>query len=720
MSARLKFALALLACSLTLAGAAAALLYTLWTTLAPEQQTLLAAALDERAGLLAFLAALAIGVLAIVLRALFWDYLAEPRRYAEETKLILSANPGHRIHCEGPAELDELAAAINALAERCAAQQRDVDQRVAAARSDIEEEKNRLAALMSQLSESVIVCNAAGHILLYNARAQELLDASPAGGNAARGTHLVGLGRSLFTILAEDVVAHARGYIHHRLEEGDRHPVAVFTARTRGGQSIRAQMAPVVATGTDESAPPAVSGFVLVLQDVAHELETASLRERLLNALTEGLRSSLAGIRAAVENLVGYPQMSAAERELFLNVIAAETEKLGRRLELTAGEELAGGWPLTTMLASDLVSVLRRGIGERLGLAVTVSANEAPLWLKVDSFLLVQAFTHIARRLYDACGVRALELRLGESGRRPQLDLAWEGRMPPIDAALAWKGEPIALSSQAEGALSFSDIIERHGGEAWYKLEAGSGRGYLRVLLPAAPNGAPLAVAVRRVPSRPIFYDFELFRRPDQTPELDRCRLTDLAYTAFDTETTGLEPSKGDEIISIGAVRIVNRRLLTDEVFDQLVNPHRALKPASARVHGITGEMLEGQPSIEEVLPAFHRFCEGTVLVGHNAAFDMRFLQLKEARTGICFRNPVLDTLMLSAVLHPHQTDHTLEAIAARFGVSITARHTALGDAVVTGEILLKMLPLLNDKGIQTLGEAREAALQTAYARVDY
>ncbi len=219
--------------------------------------------------------------------------------------------------------------------------------------------------------------------------------------------------------------------------------------------------------------------------------------------------------------------------------------------------------------------------------------------------------------------------------------------------------------------------------------------------------------------SRPEFYDFDLFNRPDASPELQDNFLTDISYTVFDTETTGLDP-RTDEIISIGAVRIVNNRLLREDVFNMLVDPKRPVGAESIKVHGIQPEMLHGQSPIEVALSYFKRFSENTVLIGHNAAFDMRMFQIKETVTGIRFTQPVLDTMFLSAVLHPAHRYHSLEAIAERLGLCIRGRHTAVGDSMATAKIFLKFVPLLARKNILTLRDAILASQKTDYARIRY
>jgi len=721
MSIKLKFMAALAACTSFVTAAVAVLGAVIWSGLPPENQALILASLPDRIGAVLFLSLLLIVVLGMLLHAVFEHYVLVPRRLAAETLLILNANPAHRIECESPAELAQLAAVINVLATRCEGLQKDVDLKVVQTKSDFEEERNRLAALMSELSESVIVCNSEGRILLYNEHARQLFSSAGEKDGGSMASDFIGLGRSLFAVIDRDVISHALEHIHHRMRQGDRRPIASFTTATRGGQLLGARIAPVPGGTPPQDGRMNPSGFVLVLDDVAREVELGGQRDQLLRSLTEGTRSSLANIRAALDNLVDYPQMAASQHEQFLHIIDDETTRLAARLDQlsisTAGQP-GGKWPLATMLGRDVLSALQRSIESCTDLTVTQEAGEDSIWLSADGFLLVEALTHLAGRLRLERGVRQIALRLQPRGSRICLDLCWRDGPLDVETALRWENEGIAVAGQPR-MLSFMDIVARHGGEAWYKNEVDSGLCYFRLLLPAAEQRSEAGIATR-VGSRPTYYDFDLFHQPGQIPALDERPLAELHYTVFDTETTGLNPSNGDEIVAIGAVRIVNARLLTAEVFEKLVNPRRGMSSVATRIHGITDVMLRDQPPIEQVLPGFHSFCADTVLVAHNAAFDMRFLQIKERAAGVIFGHPVLDTLMLSAVLHPDHTDHTLEAIAARFGVGVIGRHTALGDALVTGQIFLKMIPLLQQMGIVTLKQAREAEQETPFARIGF
>ncbi|MDE0537848.1 MAG: exonuclease domain-containing protein [Rhodospirillales bacterium] len=207
------------------------------------------------------------------------------------------------------------------------------------------------------------------------------------------------------------------------------------------------------------------------------------------------------------------------------------------------------------------------------------------------------------------------------------------------------------------------------------------------------------------LPERPEFYDYSLLDLPRHMQELDGRTLRSLDFTVFDTETTGLRPSQGDELISIGAVGVHGGEVAESRSFDEFINPGMDIPKASIRIHGITDDMVADKPGADAVVPRFRAFVGDTVLVAHNAAFDLTFLKLKEAETGARFDHVVLDTLLISVFLDRDTDDHSLETIAKRHGVTIENRHSAVGDAVATAQIFAAMLERLEARGVSTLDQ---------------
>lgn len=663
---------------------------------------------------------LLLGLAALALIGLLSQHIRAPRRLAADTRLIATVNPTHRLDAPRPADLAAAAAAVNHLAERFEAAERDVAQRVEAGRADVARERNRLAALMSELAAAVLVCNADGRILLYNAAARRLLEDRP------DRTGVVGLGRSVFSVVDRDLLAHVL--------DRSRAGVPIHATTAWGERILRVNVAPVTGAGEEGAADLDALGFVVLVEDVTRRWETTRHRDTLLRELTEGVRGATGAVRGAIESLLDYPDMPSDQRERFVRIIGDEAVALSVRVdELTrrSAEHLTDRSMHEDMSAADLLTAVASVVGVEGGPKITIGKVSPGLWLTLDGYAAVRAVAELLVRLRTAHRLDQVSLELAAAGRYAELTARWHGDPVDMPVLRDWTADQAA----GIGPDTIADVLAGHDAEAWSHSENG-GSAYLRLLLPLAdepggPGGQATTAATPMPPaiavtaqdeasqSRPEFYDFDLFQSRDADVARDQRRLDEIAYTVFDTETTGLQPADGDEIIAIGAVRVVNGRLLRQETFDRLVDPRRSVPLASQRIHGLTPDVLRGQPTIDEVLPAFARFAEDTVLVGHNVSFDLAFLRLKEAHTRVAFTQPVLDTLLLSALLHPDHDDHTMEAIAARLGVDVTGRHSALGDALLTAQLFTRMLPLLHGKGIHTVGQAREAAQRTYHARVD-
>ena len=170
--------------------------------------------------------------------------------------------------------------------------------------------------------------------------------------------------------------------------------------------------------------------------------------------------------------------------------------------------------------------------------------------------------------------------------------------------------------------------------------------------------------------------------------------------------------------MSLAAVRVDGGLVRADDTFDALIDPGRSIPAASIAFHGITDAMVAGAPPAPEVLADFAAYAADSVLIGHQLAFDLGFLQPAAAAADIELEPLTLDTMLLSAVLDSDpEARHGLDAVCERYGVAVVGRHTALGDALATGEVFVRMIPQLEPRGIITLGDARRAAAESGIGR---
>jgi len=161
------------------------------------------------------------------------------------------------------------------------------------------------------------------------------------------------------------------------------------------------------------------------------------------------------------------------------------------------------------------------------------------------------------------------------------------------------------------------------------------------------------------------------------------------AYVVFDIETTGFSPYL-HRITEIGAVKIENG-VITEE-FHQLIDPGVPVPWRITEITGITDELLAGQPTIEETLPLFFKFCSDCALVAHNANFDMGFIKSNAAVQGLECNYELVDTLALARKNFPKLENHKLGTVANHLNVEHLDHHRAMGDARATAQIFLRCM----------------------------
>mgnify|MGYP001828439140 FL=1 len=681
--------------------------------LAPEEQAVVETLFNKLLPFPFIGSLILVAFICTMVSLLFRYYIIPVLCMAEQTRLITAANPDYRITPEGARELVTLANIINESADAFQALQSEVDIKIRQSNLALKEERNRLAALMSELHYGVVVCDLDGRIMLFNNQAQEMLKS----GNNQDGGNTIGLGRSVFGTLERDPLVHALEVMNHAFEQGQVKPARGLMTKLCGDRFIRVNMAPVTGNGEEILK---ITGFVLSLEDITGEVDADSERDRMLQKMIDAVQNSLGKLHQGINPTRDVPakedQDCARHRAAIEQVSSDLEEYLAMARQLYSEHQKAYG-NRENVLADTLLTLIANDLRERFAIQAG-SSVDGHIWLKIDSYAILQAITTLAGLLKAEHGVTSISLHIRQAEDSfASLALQWADQSVPSQSIRDWLALSLFMDS-AGTTDSPAAIIDKHGGAVTICKTDETYCNGAEVTLPMTLVEETTDLRSTIAP-RPVSFEFDLFHQPGQEA-LGEVALRNLTYVAFDTETTGLNPSEGDEIIQIGAVRILNNRLLHNETIDQLVNPQRAVPKSSVAIHGIDPDLLPSQPVITEVLPKFHAFVTDSVLVAHNAAFDMRFLQLKEDVTGLYFDNPVLDTLLLSSVVHPNLAGHSLDAIAERFNIAIVGRHTALGDALVTAEVLLKLIPLLEAQGIMTLDDALRAAIKSPFVKISY
>ncbi len=543
--------------------------------------------------------------------------------------------------------------------------------------------RQELETLLQVLDTPLLLCDHHRRLLLFNQAAESLFEEHPG----------LGLGKRLDTLLP---VTSLQDAIAQLPEDGSPRELLI-PCDERWLHAVLRRV------------PNSNGETLLTLTDATAAWNSemgarAELAERLPPLRRHG--ASLSSAAEALGSARHAGRGDDALRARLETVIEEESRALGQALEglgrliedmQQQGERLVPLW------SNDLWQSLNERLGDD---PLEVVPIGMPAWFKGDAPALLALLESLLVQLRQHTGQTTFEGEMLLGNRRVYLDLVWRGTPLAQRELAAWSErrlDSLPLSPRV------GDLLRQHASDTWSLADADGIHARLRLPLPSVERvGAPREA----LPPRPEFHDFGIADLPPPDAELARRPLRALEVVAFDTETTGLELRRGDTVISIGACRIVNARLLASEVFDARVDPGKPIPPASTAIHGLTDDDVMGAPPLPVILPRFRDYIGDAVILAHNAAFDL--LALQPPGAGVTLDMPVLDTLLLSRALDESLDGHDLDTLAQRYDLSFPpgTRHTALGDARVTAELWLALLPRLEARGIDTL--ERALALQAS------
>ncbi|WP_138159041.1 PolC-type DNA polymerase III [Peptoniphilus catoniae] len=236
--------------------------------------------------------------------------------------------------------------------------------------------------------------------------------------------------------------------------------------------------------------------------------------------------------------------------------------------------------------------------------------------------------------------------------------------------------------SAMSGLTSFKDFT---------KTASNWGMSAIAITDNADVQGFPEAMEASNQDGIKVIYGLDANFVDDLTPIVTNYKENSNSFVVFDIETTGFSP-RTDKITEIGAVKIIDGKIV--DRYSQLVNPEKSIPKKVEELTGLSNALLESEPKIEDIIGDFYDFCNGSVLVAHNAGFDSSFIRRDFTNNGYKFDYAVLDTLQLSRAVVKGTKRYNLSTLSKKLGVSLVNAHRAVNDAEATAEVFLKMMEL--------------------------
>lgn len=629
----------------------------------------------------------------ILIATLAWwmanQYMRPILEIRHGAEIVSRINLDHRIRITAGDEIEELAIAFNLMAENLGKSYGELEERVREATRTLQEERNRLATVLRTMVDGVVVANEAAETILMNPRARIIL---------GRG-YTSGIGAPLSRILPSDRLNfHLKRLRRKWAAGGETVEKVIFPLRT--GMILEGSLS-VIPGSEGERA-----GFLLVFRDLSAPSGAGNRLEETVQEMPRLLRGPVATSRSLVETIQKHREMPAEKQQTFLKAIAEEMDLLTERIstmEDAASSARTSRWPA---IPSNPRELLNEAMASVIDIAFEIEAGDAPIpSVQVEPFSWVASLRCVLQWIAEKSVktpsvVASLQVDEGTVVTTFRVKCPFSGDLAEL--------ESLMVSPAGEEPLPLGESVRKNHGEIWARISADFLEVRLALLQPATISETGIADGL--IEGEPEFYNFDLFlpRPVFEREDLLQGYLTDLNYVIVDTETTGLQLSQGDKVISISGVRIQRGKVQNSGIFNTLVNPGRPIPAESTAIHRIDDSMVADAPTMSEVYQQFVEYLGDSVLVAHNAAFDKKCLDMAAAEAGLpLINNPVLDTIFLSYALHQEIEGHSLEAIAERMGITIEGRHTSLGDARATAHIFLGLLALLPARGVRTLADAK-------------